>query len=165
MSNAEKEYLNILKKLNANPDNVKDWSHMTLELSYVMPFEIFIENKHLNWDWKIISKKILYKFELVANNLDIDWDWEIISENIKDTYFLEKIKNYKHLPFNWDIISENINKVIKYTNYNLDDISLGYFTVDEFNNFLKYVNLPWNWDIIYYNLPKNKKDKLDVKRF
>ena len=124
----------------SNPDAKWPWSNLTNEFLSCVPRKRFVETKHLNWDWKIISK--------VYGNI----------------HQLDEIHIFKDCPLDWDIISENMNESIKRRILSLDDLPQGYFVKDDFKKFLNYLDLPWNWEIIYSGLPKAKKDKLDTAR-
>lgn len=124
----------------ANPDAKWPWSNLTDEFLCWIPCERFVETKHLNWDWKIISSRF-------AN-----------------VHFLDKLRVFSDCPINWDIISEKINEDIKKRILPLDDLPQGYFVKDDFEKFLNYLDFPWNWRIIYSGLPKAKKDRLDTAR-
>lgn len=121
-------------------------------LSEIIPINDILANKHMKWDWNIVSESAdTLTFDMVMKYPDIPWNWETLSRRfyIPWDYLidnginfdlkqqsrcqpLEIVKDNLHYTWDWDMITARI---------------------DSFNIILKNPHLPWNYRCIKCEVP------------
>jgi hypothetical protein len=122
----KKKVINQIKEDYIKKNDYKDWFFILGQSNFGLKY--ILENKHLNWNWKILSKHPELPIEFVIENDSFDWDWEYLILR-KDT-ILKPIKKWQITEKQFKILNEN------------NDLNLRFQPIQD------NPHLSWNYELI-----------------